>query len=63
MHDLDKFLPPPLNKGDKYDQLYWNAHNKELSEDDICVATKDGLLSSMQDEMEDKGKYYISFHH
>ena len=39
------------------------ACNKELSQDDIRVATKDRLPASMQDEMQDKDKDYSSLKH
>ena len=28
MHNLAKYLPPPLMKGGEYNQEYWNVHNK-----------------------------------
>ena len=63
MHDLSKFMPPPSNRGDKYDMAYWTICDKEFSEDDICVATKDGLPTSTQYEIEDKDKDYHSLIH
>ena len=41
----------------------WNVRNKELSEDDICISTKDVLPTSVQYEMEDKDEYYRSLNH
>ena len=63
MHDLDKLLHPPSNKGGEYDQADWTIRNKEFSEGYICVETKDGISESMQDEMEYKDKYYNSLLH
>ena len=63
MHYLAKYVPPPLNKGGGYDQSDWAVCDKELSEDDIHVATKDVLPTSMQDEMEYKYKDYQSLPH
>ena len=31
IHDLAKFLPKILKKGDEYDQAYYTIHDKELS--------------------------------
>ena len=50
IHDLTKYLPPTSMKGREYDQADWNIHNKELNEDLICVATNDGLPTSMEYE-------------
>ena len=61
INNLAKYLPSPFMKGGEYDKSYWAIQDKELSEYDICVATKYGLPTSMQDEMEDKYKVYISF--
>ena len=60
MHDLDKYLPPTQKKGGEYDQADWNVCNKELSEDEIFIATKDGLPKYIQDELEDKREDYHS---
>ena len=37
--------------------------DKELSENEICVATRDGLPSSTQYELDNKDKYYHSVTH
>ena len=63
MFDLAKYLPPPSMKGNEYDQADWAVQEKQLSEYVIRVATKDWLLKSIQDEMEDKGKKHWSFTH
>ena len=49
MHDIAKHLHPPSTTGDEYDKSDWNLHNKELSEHEIYVATRDGLPTSIQD--------------
>ena len=58
MHDLAKYLPPPLMKGQEYDDVDWAIHEKQFFDNQIHVSTKDGIPTSMQDEMEDKDKYY-----
>ena len=50
-------------KGGEYDQEDRAVLNKEFSEYDICVATKDGLPTSMQDELDYKYNYYCSVPH
>ena len=54
MQNLAKYLPLPINNVDLYHQSYWRVCNHELMEEDIRVTTKDGLLRSIQDKMEDK---------
>ena len=54
MHDLAKNLPPLLMKGGEYDQEDFIICNKELSEHEIRVSTKDRLPTSIQYEFEDK---------
>ena len=54
MHDIDKQLPPPSKKGDIFDQAYWKFHDYEFMEDEIRVATKDGLPTYMHDDTKDK---------
>ena len=49
MHELAKYITPPSMKGKEYDEADWDVHDKELSENDICVATTDVLPTSMQD--------------
>ena len=63
MHDIVKFLPSPSKNGYEYDQVDWNVRDKEFSEGDICVATKDSFPASIQDFMEDTENYYPSFAH
>ena len=49
MHDLAKYITPPLMKGREYDEEYCNVCDKELSENTICVATRYELITSMKD--------------
>ena len=49
MHDLAKYLTPPSMKGEGYYQADWTVRDKEFSENDIRVATRDELPTSMQD--------------
>ena len=50
MHNLAKYLPPPSMTGGEYDRADRTARDKEFTEHDICVETKDRLLTYMQDE-------------
>ena len=49
MHDLDKYLPPPLMKGQEYNDAYWDVRDKSFSDNNIIVATRVVLPTSMQD--------------
>ena len=51
MHDLAKYLPPPLMKGGGFKASYWAVRKKCFNEDVIRVVTKDRLPTSMQDEL------------
>ena len=61
--DLDKYLPPSLVKGDEYNKEDWDFRDKELYEYEICIKTKDWLLTPMQNKMKYKDKDYIPFSH
>ena len=50
-------------KWQDYYQAYWSVHDKELSDNMICVATKYRLPTLMQDELEDKDKDYRPVSH
>ena len=50
-------------KGERYESDNWDARNKELSDNEICVAIKDIILSSMQDDLEDNQEDYCSLDH
>ena len=52
IHDMDEYLPPTLRKGDMYDEANLIVRDCNFTEDDIHVATKDGLPCYMQDDME-----------
>ena len=43
MHNLVKYLPPPLMKGQEYHKEDWAFRDKYLSDNEIRVATKDGI--------------------
>ena len=53
MHELEIYLHPHLMKADIFDSASWGIQNKQLSDNDIQVAIKDGFSSSMKDELED----------
>ena len=60
MHDLKNYLPPLQMKGVSFESARWDACDKEFSNQVICVSTKDGIPSSMQDELEDNHEDYLS---
>ena len=43
MHDLSKCLPLLFMKGHQYGESDWDVRNKRISENEIRVATRDGL--------------------
>ena len=53
IHDLVRYLPPPSMKGRGYEAANWKVRYQELSVNDIWVAIKDELPSSMQNELEE----------
>ena len=58
MHDLAKYLPPLSIKGDRYEASNWKVRDQEFTISEIRVAIKDGLPSSMQDELDDHHEDY-----
>ena len=63
MHVLANHLYPLLMKSNVYEAANWKVRNKELSVHDIQVAIKDGIPSSIQEELEDSQEDYGSFAH
>ena len=63
MHYISKYLPPTSKKGDLYHQEDWRLVNRDLTEYNICVDTKDVPSQSMYDETEDKYRYYYNLSH
>ena len=61
MNNISKYLTQPLNKGDMFDESGWIVRNHESTEDEIRIATKEGLTQFMQDDMEEKDKEYLYF--
>ena len=52
MHELAKYPLPTFMKGERAMSANWTVWNQELTVSEICLAIKDGLPSSMQDELE-----------
>ena len=50
-------------KGERYESANWDVRDKGLSKNEICVAIKDVLPSSMKDELEDNQEDYSSLAH
>ena len=49
LYELNNYQPPPSMKGQEYNEADWSIREKYLSEDEISVATKARLPTSMQD--------------
>ena len=62
IYDLNEYVTPPLKKGDMFDQENWNICDCNFTKDEIRIVTKDGVPTSMQDEMDDKDAYYHYLH-
>ena len=62
-HDLEKHLTPPEMKSNFYEADNWKVCYKYFYVDDIQVWIKDGLCSSMRDELEDNQEDYRSLTH
>ena len=58
MHDLAKYLPPPSMKGESSKVDNSTVRNQEFTVSGIRLAIKDGLPSSMQDELGDHQEDY-----
>ena len=58
MHDLAKYLPPPLVKVKSSEAANWTVRNQEFIAVEVRLAIKDGLPKSMQDELDDHIEYY-----
>ena len=63
MHDLYKYLPPTLMKDKISEADNWTVRNQEFTASEIRVEIKDGLPSSMQDELEDHPEDYHSLNY
>ena len=63
MHDSAKYLPPPLMKDESAEAPYWTVRNHEFTVSKIKLLIKDGLPSSMQDELEEHQEDYCSLTH
>ena len=60
MHDLAKYLTPPLMEVVGFEEDSWDFLYKEFNERVILFATKDGLPTSTQGELEDNQEGYRS---
>ena len=58
MHDLENHPPPHFMKGKSFEAYNWKVGDKELYVHEIRVVIKNGLPSSMQDELEDNQEEY-----
>ena len=51
IHDLAKYLHPPSMKCESAEAANWTVLNQEFTASEIPLAIKDGLPSSMPDEL------------
>ena len=58
MHDLSRYLPTPSTKGQEYNGADWHTHDKELSEYEIHITTRDGMTVPIRDELDKKDNDY-----
>ena len=63
MHDLEKYPPPHSIKVKIYEADTWKVRDQEFMVSEIHVAIKDGILSSMQYELDDNQEDYLSLAH
>ena len=47
-------------RGQEYDESEWAIHDKELSDNDIRVATKNGIPTYMQDKLKKRDYCFMS---
>ena len=60
MHDLAKYLPPPLMKGESAMSANWSVCNEEFTTSDLQLAIKDGYPKTITDELDDHPEDYHS---
>ena len=60
MHDLAKYLPPPLMKEESAMTANWSVRNKEFTTSDLQLAIKDGSPKTITDELDDHPEDYHS---
>ena len=62
-HDLSKYFTPPSIKGRGFNSADQAFRVKEFNKYVIQVATKDGLPTSIQVDLEDKHEDYFPIYH
>ena len=63
MHELDHYLSPPSKKFQEYREEEWGTRNKNLTEDEIGMATRDNLPLWMRNDIEHKDQELCSLQH
>ena len=58
MHDIAKYLRPLSINGGEYYEVDWDVCDKEVPDQDVCVATGGGLPTSIQDNLDNTIQYY-----
>ena len=60
MHDLAKYLPSPLMKGESEMAYNRSVRNEEFTTSDLLLDIKDGLPKITRDELDDHPEEYRS---
>ena len=60
MNDLAKHVPPPSMKGESAEADIWTVRNQEYTTSEVRLVIKDGIPSSMQDDLEEHPEDYHS---
>ena len=63
IHDLATYLPPPSRKIKSYKAANWKVCDQSLTVSETCVAIKDVLPSSMQDDLDGHQEDYCLLTH
>ena len=63
MNELARYPHPPSTKGREYNDSDWAVCDKQFSDHEISVATRDRLTKSMYNELDEKYKDDLSVPH
>ena len=63
IHELAKYLPPPLMKGERLMAANWSVSNEQFTTTDLRLAIKDGIPKTMRDELDDHPEDYRSLNY
>ena len=57
------FLPPTRKKGGEHQEADWILRDKDFTDDYIRMETRDGIMPSIRENIEDKDKDYWTLPH